>query len=109
MDSIYRSRGKTAYRRAAAAGANGPVNSAAPMISGTTTVGQTLTASAGTWSNSPTLSYQWRRDGSAIAGATGSTYDLVAADQGATISVTETAVTDGIRRTATSAETAAIA
>ena len=59
-----------------------------PTISGTGTVGQTLTATAGTWAPAPvTLSYQWRRAGINIAGATASTYNLVAADAGMIISV----------------------
>ena len=39
-----------------------PTNSAIPTISGTKRVGETLTATAGTWSSSPTsYSYQWKR------------------------------------------------
>jgi len=68
----------------------------APTVSGTPKVGSTLTAGAGAWSPAPTtLSYQWMRGGTAIAGATSSTYRLVAADAGATITVTATAKKSG--------------
>ena len=41
-----------------------PVNTSEPTISGTAAVGQTLTGTAGTWSNSPTsFGYQWVRCG----------------------------------------------
>jgi hypothetical protein len=49
-------------------------------------VGQTLTANPSV-SGSGTISYQWLRGGSTISGATGSSYTLVAADQGAYIQV----------------------
>ena len=64
-----------------------PTNSAAPTISGTPQVGQTLTANSGTWNSSttPTFSYQWERcdtagnNCAAIAGATGQTYTVQSA------------------------------
>jgi hypothetical protein len=61
-----------------------PTNTVAPVISGTQTVGQTLTATNGTWVGTPTITftYQWKRNGSNIGGATSSTYLLVSADQG---------------------------
>jgi prepilin-type N-terminal cleavage/methylation domain-containing protein len=65
-----------------------PLTAIAP-ITGTTTVGSVLTAGARTPA-AATVSYQWRRDGVAIAGATASTYTLVAADLGTTITVTAT-------------------
>lgn len=70
-----------------------PVNIVAPSISGTFTVGQTLTLSDGTWDGFPTIAFsrQWLRDGAPIAGATGSTYVLVDADTGHIISATVTA------------------
>ncbi len=58
-----------------------PVNTVAPVISGTGTVGQTLTiTNAGTWVGGGTRTYKWQRDGVDIAGATSITYLLVAAD-----------------------------
>jgi uncharacterized repeat protein (TIGR01451 family) len=93
-----------------------PVNTVAPTISGTTTVGQTLTASTGTWTGnpSPTLSYQWRRcDASGntcadIGGATSLTYSLVTADAGSTIRVVVTGTNGSGSASATSAQTAAV-
>ena len=59
-----------------------------PSISGSAEVGQTLTATPGSWSPAPVdLAYQWLRDGSPISGATSSTYTLAAADTGRDISV----------------------
>jgi hypothetical protein len=60
-----------------------PVCTVAPAVTGTATVGQVQTCSTGTWLNSPTYAYQWRRRGNAnIAAATAATYTLVAADSG---------------------------
>jgi len=86
-----------------------PVNTVLPAITGTATEGQTLTASAGTWTGSPTYSYQWKRGGVSIDGATASTYLLVSADVGSTITVTVTATNAGGSASATSAATASVA
>lgn len=102
-------RNQAARSRAAHCAVSGPVNSVLPAITGTKTVGQTLTCSTGTWSKSPTFTYQWRRNGSKIAGATASTRVLAAGDLGALMSCTVTATKSGIQRTATSAQTTAIA
>lgn len=59
-----------------------------PVVSGVSRVGETLTASAGSWAPAPvTLKYQWFRSGAAIAGATSSTYTVVAEDALASMSV----------------------
>ena len=74
------------------AGAGVPANTAIPSISGTATEGDVLSASTGSWTNSPTsYAYQWRRGGSDISGATSASYTLVTADVGATITVRVTA------------------
>lgn len=63
-----------------------PVNTVAPAVTGTGTVGQVLATDNGTWSNSPTsYAYAWRRDGVDISGATSQTYKLVDADAGKAI------------------------
>jgi alpha-L-rhamnosidase len=76
----------------------------APQVTGVAKVGQTLTADAGSWSPEPSaVAYQWLRDGEPIDGATGPTYDLVAADRDAAISVEVTASARGLEdATATS-------
>jgi hypothetical protein len=85
-------------------------NAVVPTITGTPTVGQTLTAGNGTWSATPdSYTYVWRRGGVAISGATSSTYVVVSGDIGATITVTVTAIKAGyVSGSATSAATATV-
>jgi len=61
-----------------------PVNSVAPVVSGTANFGQTLSCTTGIWTGTATITYayQWQRNGSNISGETSSTYTLVAADVG---------------------------
>lgn len=67
------------------------VSTSAPTITGTRGVGSRLTATKGTWSPTPSgYSYQWRRNGTAISGATASTYTPKTADAGRYLSVTVT-------------------
>jgi uncharacterized protein YkwD len=67
-----------------------------PRISGTVKVGQTLTATAGTWSPAPVgLSYQWKRAGVDIAGATARTYVVRPTDAEASLAVTVTGKKSG--------------
>ena len=75
-----------------------PTNTVIPAISGTTTYLQSLSASTGTWSNSPTsYTYKWSRASTSggtyanISGATTSTYTLASADVGQFLKVTVTA------------------
>lgn len=64
-------------------GAAPPQNTVAPSISGTQQVGQTLTSTTGTWTGTGiTYSYQWKRNGVSIGGATSSTYVIQNADDG---------------------------
>jgi hypothetical protein len=64
-----------------------PVNTVAPVISGNTTLGSTLTTTNGTWTGTATITfgYQWKRNGTNINGATNSTYVLAVADSAASI------------------------
>ena len=73
---------------AAIAAAPAPVPGV-PTVSGTLTVGKTLTGAHGTWTNVTTYTYAWYRCSdsagnscAAIAGATSSTYKLAVADSG---------------------------
>ena len=59
---------------ATAAVVPGTLTGPTPTIAGTAAVGATLTATPGTWAPAPvTLSYQWKSNGTAIAGATTAT------------------------------------
>lgn len=88
----------------------GTLTAPTPKISGTTTVGRTLTAVPGTWKPSGvTLSYRWLRNGAAITGATRKTYVLTKADRGTRISVRVGGKKTGYTsRTVTSARTSVI-
>lgn len=80
-----------------------PVNVTPPVISGTATAGQTLTATTGAWTHLPdAYSIQWKRDGVAINGATSMTRVLTLADVGASITAAVTAINPGGSATATS-------
>ncbi len=75
-----------------------PVSTSAPTISGTAQVGSSLTASPGSWSNSPTgYAYQWEDCDTSgggctsIAGATSSAYTVASSDVGSTLEVMVTA------------------
>ena len=86
-----------------------------PIISGRVQVGETLMASTSGIADQDGLdnasfSYQWLADDSAIPDATGSTYTLVAADEGKTIEVKVSFADDANNlETLTSAATAAVA
>lgn len=99
---------RAAQSRAADAAGKVPVNSVLPAITGTTTEGEVLTCSSGTWTKSPTFAYQWRRDGVSIAGATANTRTLATADVGAAMSCTVKATNSGVSAVATSAATAPV-
>ncbi|MFT4082357.1 MAG: hypothetical protein QM638_07200 [Nocardioides sp.] len=71
------------------------VTSAKPTVTGTAKVGKKLTAKPGSWTSGTTLAYQWKRNGTAIKGATKATYTAVAADAGKKITVTVTGAASG--------------
>jgi len=69
-----------------------PVMTSPPVVSGTATVGSTLSCTMGNWSYVPTsYRYQWRRSGANIAGATNPTYVLGALDSGTNVNCQVTA------------------
>jgi hypothetical protein len=58
-----------------------PANTVAPVVTGTPSVGQTLSCSTGTWSNNPTsYQYAWLRDFEPIPGAIGASYIVTGSD-----------------------------
>ncbi len=86
------------------------VNNEKPTIRGTVKVGAALTAWGGDWTpKGNTYVYQWRADGTAIAGATGKTFTPTAAQLGKQLSVQVTASRTGyptVKATSVSAKVA---
>ena len=93
---------------------NMPVNTGPPTISGSATIGATLRANPGEWTNRPSFAYQWRHcdaNGggcSDIRGADGQSYRIVDADRGTTIRIRVTARSAGSTATATSVPTGVV-
>lgn len=91
-----------------------PVNTALPSISGTTTEGELLTASTGTWERVASYSYAWERCNtsgescSAISEATSAIYGAVGADVGHQLRVIVTGYNAAGNTQVTSAATATI-
>jgi hypothetical protein len=90
-----------------------PVATAAPRVSGLAMVDETLTATRGTWSGSPTLALMWQRcdaDGQNCTdlGLGGDTYTVIAFDIGKTLRVRVTALNGAGSRHAVSDPTAVV-
>jgi predicted secreted protein len=90
-----------------------PINALLPSIAasdGVINVGDTLTAIEGVWTREPTsYTYQWKKAGTNIAGATARTYVPVVGDIGGAITVAVTAVNSAGSATATSIATINVA
>ena len=95
---------------------SGPVNTAAPTVSGTAKVGEQLEASSGTWTGGVgSYSYQWQRcdqNGAscvAVTDATAKAYGVRSVDAGNTLRVVVTATNLSGSTNATSGATALVA
>lgn len=85
------------------------LSGAKPTIGGTAKVGSKLTAKPGSWTSGTKVSYQWKREGKAISGATTSSYKLVAADAGKKITVTVTGAKSGYAKLAKTSSSKTVA
>lgn len=86
-----------------AAPTGAPANTVAPVASGTASVGSVLSTTTGTWDQAITsYTYQWKRDGVDISGATASSYTVVSGDAGHTLTVVVSATNTNGTGTATS-------
>jgi Protein of unknown function (DUF3152) len=74
-------------------------NTKLPQVSGRPRIGRVVTTTAGSWSPTATkITYQWRRNGASIRGATEAAYRLKVADFGARVDVVATATREGFQR-----------
>jgi hypothetical protein len=81
-----------------------PESTVLPVVSGTPSVGGTLTCANGTWTGGPTpmFTVQWLRETVPIPGATGSSYQVQAADAGEGLSCEIRATNSAGHKNATS-------
>jgi hypothetical protein len=90
-----------------------PANVTPPLVTGKPARGQTLTASTGTWTGSPTFAFRWERckagGCTAIRGATGKSLKLGSGDVGSRVRVVVTATNGAGRTAAASAQTGVVA
>ena len=104
------------YNAGIASATTPPANTAAPTVSGTAKVGQSLSTANGTWTGdpTPTYTYQWQvsDDGATgwanISGATSSTFTLTSAQAGKYLRSQVTATNVAGSATADSAATAQV-
>jgi hypothetical protein len=116
ISALTLSSGGATVARAESA-ATPPKNTSLPSISGTPAVGQTLSASAGSWSGDTpiTFAYQWRRCDSngancvSVGGASSSTYVVGSSDVGFRMRVRVTATNGAGQSSAESGATSAVA
>ena len=81
-----------------------PLNTVMPQVSGTDTVGSTLSCSQGGWTGTPTsFAYAWSRDGTPLKGFAAATYTVQTLDEGSTLRCTVTATNIAGSAAATSA------
>ncbi|WP_181310300.1 M1 family aminopeptidase [Nocardioides campestrisoli] len=80
-----------------------------PTLSGTPTVGTTLTGSVEGWPAGTTFDYEWSTGGTPVEGATGATYTPVAADLGRALTLTVTGTAPGYAPTSRSSAPAEVA
>jgi surface antigen len=87
-----------------------PENMSPPQVLGSAKVASTLECAHGSWEGSPapSFSYQWRRNGLAVAMATEATYAIQAADEGRTLSCEVTATNTAGSQTAPSSNGVAV-
>ena len=78
-----------------ATGPAAPLNTSAPVVSGTVYAAQTLSTTNGTWIDADTFEYQWHSNLAAIPGATSQTFVVTTAQEGTSISCTVTATGPG--------------
>lgn len=82
---------------------------ARPTVTGTASAGHRLTARSAGWAAGTRLTYQWLRDGRVIAGATGRTHLVAAADRGTHVAVRVTALRSGSSRALTTSASRLVA
>ena len=63
----------------------------APKISGSARIGKTLKVVVGTWSPTPTFTYQWYANGKKIGKATKASFKVTSAQKGKKLTVVVTA------------------